>query len=172
MNKNMIIGAVVAVAVVGAGAYLLTGKGGQGGAESVTPPQATTSSLKELIASGVAQKCVFTDEQVPSSGTVYIGNGKIRGDFYATANGEQKHIQMITDGTTMHTWFDGMTTGFKLSVAVPSAAGTPAPAQNIDLDKTLEYSCLPWTVEDSVFALPTAINFVDINAMGAGIPQF
>src|SRR3989344_7159247 len=67
-------------------------------------------SLVELLAAGTAQKCTF-DHSVDGStneGRIYIGNGKMRGDFSSTVNGQTMMAHMISDGQEVNTWVDGM----------------------------------------------------------------
>ena len=55
-------------------------------------------SLKDLIGLGQTQECTFTTEG--SSGKVYIGGGKMRGDFSTTTEGQTVISLMLVDGQT------------------------------------------------------------------------
>lgn len=178
MNKT-VWGIVAAVIIIGAGWYVFMGSGadvpaGMMGPEGNAAQQqqmtgGTPMSLAELMAGGAAQKCTFDDTMAgsPTSGTVYVGGGKVRTDFTSTQDGKTMSGHMVTDGTTMHTWIDGMSRGFKMSNI--ASQGAEVPEQSFDVNKKVDYRCEAWTVDASVFALPEGVTFQDMAEIMKGI---
>lgn len=175
MNKLLLYIVVGAIIVVG-GWYVLSGRGGTGapaGQEPATTTSATSTqaaTLASLIASNVAQKCTFDDatSAAKTSGTVYIGDGKMRGDFSAVASGgETQSVHMISDGTTAYTWIEGISTGFRSSMSAHPDTGAGS-NPGLDPSKPLDYQCAPWTVDATLFELPAGYSFTDISTMLQG----
>ncbi len=134
------------------------------------PEQVTkASSLKDLIALGTSQKCTFSSEG--SEGTMYVAGGKSRGDFSTTAAGSTSKGHMMFDGKMSYVWMDGQTQGYKMSLDSvdgnkPTNAPTNTPTQSgVDYDKQMDYSCEKWSADNSMFVLPSNVEFLDIAAM-------
>lgn len=127
-------------------------------------------STAELIARGGDHVCTFdqTVENSRSTGTVYISNGKMRGDFKSdvSASGTNMSVEshMISDGEFMYTWSSMMPTGFKMAVVQNTTADgtTPTSQQMFDANMKLSYDCDPWAVDASKFTLPSAVTFTEI----------
>lgn len=142
--------------------------------ETETPAPADSSkfegSTAELIARGGDHVCTFdqTVENNRSTGTVYISNGKMRGDFKSSvvtgATPIDVESHMISDGEFMYTWSSMMPTGFKMAVVQNTTADgtTPTSQQMFDANMKLSYDCDPWTVDASKFTLPSAVTFTEI----------
>ena len=174
MSKTLLYWIVGLIIIVGGGWYFFMGSGGAG-APSGSAQQSNSSaptSLASLVASGVAQKCTFTDstDAANTSGTVYVSGGKMRGDFTAVVNGATTQAHMIGDGTNMYTWVDGMTTGFKAAVNAQASVsgGGQTSQQGLDAKKNLDYKCSPGGVDASMFTLPSGVTFNDLSAMMQG----
>ena len=123
-------------------------------------------SLQDLLAAGTAQSCTFaqTAEGGSNEGVVYIGEGKMRGDFKATANGQTINAHTIGDGKDLYTWMESLNLGFKLAMGqTQSATGQN---QSLDLNAKLNYNCSPWTVDAAKFSLPKGVQFT---AMGGAM---
>jgi hypothetical protein len=167
MNKKLtiIIPALIALVVIG-GYLVLSNKSTKTQNPDVTQnqtAQSTSTSIKDLLSSGSSQKCTFSDSETGSQGTVYIANSKMRGDFEMTANGQVTKSHMIVDGQTANLWMDGQTQGFKMSweriESQQSAQGS------VDVNKKADYKCAPWTVDSSLFAVPTNVTFQDLGSL-------
>jgi hypothetical protein len=166
--QNIIWYLIGAVAVVGVGGFAYT----QMKAPADTAPAAQeteATTMRELVASNVAQKCTFTSAQ-NTSGTILVGNGKIRGDFSSSVNGTSMVGHMVVKDNTTYVWMDGMAQGFKNSFEV--TADTQAQSQGINPDERVSYDCQPWTPDEAQFSLPSGIEFKSITEMqvqaGAG----
>lgn len=175
MNKNVTaLVIVVVLLLLGVGGYMLFGNKS---ARDTAPQTSPTSeqnqpvmggakSLKELLAGGQPQTCTFSDAE--TQGSVFVGGGKIRGDFTNLVNGTQTGSHMISDGQMFYMWTDGQTQGFKMeftpSEATPGAE-TKMPKDSFDPDKKVDYNCSGWTVDQSKFALPANVKFTDTKEM-------
>lgn len=167
MALKILIGLVI-LAAAGGGAYLATR------APSNSTPQnlevkaegASSGTLADLMARAGSHTCTAkaTHDGGTSEGTVYMSGGKLRGDFVATMGGQVVNTSFISVDGYMYTWSDMLPQGMK--VKIDAAVGTSG-GQGIDPSTPVEYSCAPWTADESMFALP-AIEFFEIGAAGAG----
>ncbi len=127
-------------------------------------------STAELIARGGDYKCTFDQvvENSRSTGTVYISNGKMRGDFKSdvSAAGTNMSVEshMISDGEYMYTWSSMMPTGMKLKIdqTITTSSETFGQQGSFDANMQLSYDCDPWSPDSSQFTLPSAITFTEI----------
>lgn len=169
MNQKMLTAvAVIIILLIGGGAYWYMSNQPNAipsGSESTNTD--TQQSLKDLIGANRPVKCEFKDDG-GAEGTVYVGNGKVRSDFTTTSGGQMMRAHMITDKETSYTWIDGMMTGYKFSMSVddqnaPVNSGTLQAQFN--QNEKLDYRCDTWSVDASLFIMPTGIEFTDLNAM-------
>jgi len=173
MSKTLLYWVIGAIIVVGGGWYAWSSMGGGTSGTTTTQEVAASSAmtLTSLMSSGVAQKCTFNDTSSTSqsSGTVYVGGGKVRGDFTAVSEGKTVQAHMISDGTTSYTWIDGMSTGFKMAMtAQTGSASSGQSSQGIDANKQLDYQCTQWAPDATEFQLPASVTFTDMSAMMTG----
>jgi len=160
MNKNVII-AVVAIVVIGAGAYLALGKPASA-PEMQVAATSTPATLRELMASSQPQKCTFTSAN-NTSGTSYVAEGKVRGDFTSIVSGKPVVGHTIVVDNTAYVWAEGMTMGFKNSFDATTSAQTST--QGIGPDERVSYSCTAWTPDENLFVLPSTVEFKAITAL-------
>lgn len=191
MNKNkIIIWVIIAIVVIGGivGYLLFSHKSGTvsqaptssannstGNSNSQTQATNGPTSLNDLLASGAAQSCTYSDVSgaVSSQGTVYIGQGKMRLDYSTLENGQNITGHMIADGQYYYTWMDGSSSGFKFAPTANQQV-SPQPNQNsqsIDTNKKIDYNCAPWSPDSSLFVLPSKVQFNDLNSAIPQIPQ-
>lgn len=131
-------------------------------------------SIKDLVSAGKSQMCTFTNstDTSDSSGVIYVAHGMMRGDFDSVAKPTQTKIQshLISDGTTNYVWTSAARQGYKMAVE-QSSSGTNTQGsqvshyQAVDYDQKLVYKCGAWTDDDSLFALPKGVQFMDMNDM-------
>lgn len=158
-----VIGLVVVVAV-GGFVYTQMGKGPASDMASTTP-QAQEQSLRELAMTETPQKCTFTSAQ-NAQGTVYVANGKVRADFSAEVNGNAMMGHSVVMDNMSYVWMDGMSQGYKNSFEVQSTSSVETQSQGLNPDERVSYSCEPWSVDESLFVIPTSIEFMTIGAAG------
>lgn len=166
MNKTG-IGIIAAIILIAAGAWFFM-KGGTGDLMMSSNEPQQQMSMKELIAKGITQKCDFSEPQSSTAGTIYIAEGKVRGDFSSQNQGANVSGHMIVDGGTVYTWMDGMTQGFKTSFNPTEGAAQGDTQQGLDPDKKTDYKCEKWSKDESKFAVPGNITFSDMSAMMQG----
>lgn len=185
MNKNLpliVIALVLLVGIGGAGYMLMQQNASQQSGIVTSPstsqenvPATSQKTLKDLLASGVAQKCTYSDkmDEVDVQGTSYMMNGKMRGDIDTTVNGKTIMMHMILDGKTMYNWMEDAKTGLMMTVDTDKTeaqiSGTAKVSQApVDINKVIDYKCEPWSADSSMFTPPTAVKFTDYSAMMQG----
>ena len=190
MNRTtLIIVVVVILIILGGGAFLLLGKSANSPLKSVQNQvaQMTTQkkSLSDFFSMTGSQKCTFTDKSNNSSGTLYIGDSKMRGDFQSQDNGKTTATHMINDGKFVYIWTDGQKSGYKMSTDIvkkQAAQVTMGPENNapseaqpssgpVDMHQQADYSCGGWSVDNAMFTLPQGITFTDYSTMMQGAMQ-
>jgi hypothetical protein len=161
MKKIVFAGAAVLLLAAGCGKSASV----QSNANTSTPPPGQTS-LKTLMAAGRPQKCLVTYSMNGNAtqGTIYLANGKMRGDFTSQVNGSPQTSHMINDGTTVYTWVEGMVMGMKMSEDASKSTSTPASSHSaaVDPDANEQYSCSAWSEDRAEFTAPVSINFSDM----------
>ena len=173
MNKNLLIG-IGAVILLGIGAFMLMNRPDVNPAPSPDSQMDNNGaatmekkSLRDLMSLGANQMCMFTDTESNSSGTMYIGSGDMRGDFISQSQGSTFTSHLVAAGNDVYMWFEGETAGFKTSLTDLdniSGMGTND-EKTVDVNKQVNYSCSPWTVDRSKFSLPAGITFTDFGEM-------
>lgn len=169
--KNKAVIAVIVILILGVGGYgayrivkHFNRLSSQSQAPTMTAPEASPTAmttLKALLALGVAQKCTF------DQGTVYMSGGKVRGDFTTTAGASH----MISMNNTSYIWMDGQTSGFKMAFdvnATPAPGGQTPTTQSqtsggIDMNQQANYNCAAWTADATLFNLPKGVTFQDLS---------
>lgn len=152
--------AILAVLVIAGGVYFYMKPAGTAMAPE---EEGTTTSgsftVQELIARGENATCTFAFDGGDSntSGTVYVGNGSLRGDYQTVAGGQTFVSHVIVKDNTASIWVDGMNEGFTSDVVgqVQTGGGSAAP----DINSKLDYTCTSWVVDASKFTLPSDVTF-------------
>ncbi len=185
----MIVTIVVVVLLLVGGAYFVMNKSHMNSSQAgqTANPQSQSQSqqmitgkksLADFFSMKGTLKCTFSNKTDNSgTGTVYIGAGKMRGDFQSAAKGTTAQTHMINDGTYVYIWTEGQKNGYKMSLdAVKGTAtqmkgnGTSSTTkpQGMDMNQQSNYSCGPWVVNGSAFKVPADITFVDYSTMMQG----
>jgi uncharacterized protein YxeA len=177
MKKNVIIYAALAVVIIiGCWYFLLRDESSgapitqnevQGVEVSVQSEDSAVPSqvsMRDLVARGQSLECTFDldVEYSKSSGTVYIADGKVRGNFdivvSMSAVGTQKfEAYMIADGEMSYVWSSLIKQGFKIPISESETASNPQ--NGVDYNQKLNYSCKPWNADASFFVPPADITF-------------
>lgn len=133
-------------------------------------PKTQSRSFKELLDTGAPVQC-HINETISGSrvvGSVYVGSGKMRGDFDTTLeNGERVKAHMITVNETAHVWSDAAMTGIKVKLSETEKLSAEQKTQGIDPDKKYNVDCGAWVVDQSVFTLPADVTFQELNVGAA-----
>lgn len=184
MNKRLAlgIGGIIVIAIIAG--FIMRKKPTNTEVKNTTSSASTTqqaeqpkieqASLKSLLGMSGTKKCTFmsTDNATVQGntylgvvGTVYVDNGKMRGEFSGFLNNARVSSYMITDSTTSYVWVDGQTTGYKMSLEKLTAADSAAKQRGIDPNKNFDFSCSNWSGDGSLFTTPTNVQFTDLSAM-------
>jgi hypothetical protein len=188
MGNKVTIGILVVITLILAGAGATWLKNSRSSQSTPSTMDASSSpvvqeadsvesqmTLKDLFSASKSQKCTFSDSSSGSSGTVYLSDGKMRGDFTSSTQGQTVTSHMIVQANTSYVWTDASDQGVKMSyekvtqltsaTASAQANGTNMP---ISLDQKINYQCSAWTLDPAVMTLPTTVKFNDFSSL---IPQ-
>lgn len=170
MNKTL-IAVVVGVVIVGGGAWYYMGQHTSGtylyGNDSATTTseenaQSSSGTLASLAARSGSWKCDVSssDANSQSSGTVYVSNGKIRGDFTSQTQAGEVTSHMVSDGSYVYVWSSASgSQGFKTAVVNNPDTSSAQNEQN-PYNSNYSYSCSAWSADTSEFDLPSGITFM------------
>lgn len=177
MSTKAIVGLIAAIVVVGGAIwYFSSGSGNQAPIEgSVEGAMENEGSgmLASLIARAGSWKCEVTSEieAAPSQGTVYVSGGKMRGDFSSqpeALGGASVVSHMINTGEFIYTWSDAYPQGMKMAVPPEGSnvSSDPAASGGVDYQSQVHYSCSPWAADESMFAPPAGVSFMELGDKG------
>lgn len=179
MNNKVVIAVLVVLllVVLAGGAFLMARKSSPLSQTQTVVKQQTT--LKSLLASGKGQKCSFDNGEANLAqviGTVYVGSGKMRGDFDAIAVGNVPvRVHMIFDSQNFYSWDEGSKQGHKFVLdAQGQTADKSGFTQAIGMNQTGSFACSDWTVDNSMLSLPSDVSFADLvlpTPPGSGAPE-
>lgn len=168
MNKKVVIAVVVLILALGL-FFVFKNKSTIG-----TPSTQTSSakSLKDLLSSGISQKCTFSDTSSENvqEGVTYVSKGKMRGDFTTTVSGKVTKSHMIVADNTSYIWTDDDKNGFKSTFNQENTpevdnAEDKNTTTGVDVNKQADYKCSAWVTDESVFTPPADIKFTDLSQM-------
>lgn len=176
MNTKVIgvIAALILLLVAG-GAYFLSQNKTTSPTTDSSKEQTTTesksSSLLDLLSSGKSQRCTFktTTSTGLTEGTFYIASTKVRGDIKTTVNAKTQEMSLIRDGDMNYIWGSslGSNTGIKMKVSLEDVSKNQQASGFIDPSNKLDYNCMPWTTDASLFTPPANIKFTDMTSLVA-----
>jgi len=172
MNKRTLFAVVIAVLVLLGGWYFASNKKSSDkmmGNEEIVEESSSQMSLKDLFMKGISQTCTFSldDETYKSSGTVYVANGKMRGDFVYQVDGSEQVSHMLVMDETSYIWQDGQAQGYKVSFneTEPDTNSSEPTNQTVDVNEKVDYNCKPGVAGTVTFELPSGVEFKAIDEM-------
>ena len=118
-------------------------------------------SLKDLIKNNISQSCSY--DQVgenPISGTIYTSAGKVKADYSSVVEDKTINSHMLFQDNISYIWTDEQKTGYKTEID-PNEVTENANG-SFDMNADLNYNCMPWVANPSVFTLPTDVEFVNL----------
>lgn len=176
MNKQLIpIFVVLVLIVLGGATFFITKKSSPPTNQTPTPTpenqniaETIEGSIKSLLAAGRSIKCTFSDtnQDVTVEGTVYAAGGKVRQDFKSTSAQINSSGHIIVDSANSYMWMDDSNQGYKFPITDQAEASPSPTSQTADIDKTLKLSCGGWVADNSMFEVPTNINFQTLSLPG------
>jgi hypothetical protein len=174
-NKSLVIAAVIVLLILllGAAGFMMMGKKGVSAPKvttensKTTQPQQTAKSLLDLVRAGQNVRCTFksTVENGSSDGTVYVSGQNVRGDFTVTLDNKPQQTSMIRKGDTTYVWGGILTEGIKMTLSLDQVSGNNQASKYVDPNQKVDYSCSPWSVDQSLFTPPTNITFRDMTSL-------
>lgn len=183
MNKKIgVIILVVLLVLLGGGAYVMMNKSSKTPTAEGTPtasPTETTAqaaltqgTLKSLMGLAKPQTCTFTSSDATTTGTVFVTDGKMAGDFTTTKEGNTVTAHMVVSDGYSYLWTGMTKVGFKVSLAeAQKAEATSTNNQGVGLNENVSYSCKDWSVDASKFTIPTDIKFSTFTMPQKAAPQ-
>lgn len=129
-------------------------------------------ALRDLIARGEALECSFTfadEEGVAGEGTSFFANGQMRMDAVVTQDNSEHMVSYILKDDTMYTWGTSADMG-QFAITMPGTMNTELDATSeaeapVGVDEDVTYDCKSWSVDNSVFAIPADLEFMDMGAI-------
>lgn len=176
MNNKLVIAAlVIAVLLIGGGAYLTLNKSQtsstpQKQTAQETPKESPTGALgtlKSLLAAGKSQACKITYPNNTGSGMFYVSDKKFSGEFKVNvANGKEVDSHTVSDGTYVYAWASEPPMGVKMKLdsILNSPVASPQ-SGSTDFNQEINYQCSPWITDNSKFQIPTNIQFTDVSGL-------
>ncbi len=155
MNKNLLLGIGAVVIIAAAGVFFFMNGGAQGIATL------GNTSLRELLSANVSQKCTFDNAE--SSGTIYVGAGKMRADFTSKSGEAAAVSHMVISNNIAYVWLDGVPQGYRMNFENLSGQGG-AQVGGVDADAKVATKCEGWQATEDTFSLPTDVTFSEVGA--------
>lgn len=134
----------------------------------------TTFSLKELLAKNIAQKCTWqlSGEEGTGQGEIIINGNKFKQTLKVEGPMGETEFIGISDGEWFYTWSNDSVTdnmAFKMKLDQTQdqteSDATQVAGGRIDWDQEYNYNCQPTTISEADLALPSGVDFVDINEL-------
>lgn len=119
-------------------------------------------SINDLIAMNESLICsiALTSSSMQRSGTMYIANGEMRGDFISTTKGVTTILSMIDNGTSLYVWKNAASAaGLKLPASVSAGGSVAASHGALDPTTSFDYYCHPWNADANFFTPPASVTF-------------
>lgn len=131
-------------------------------------PTRRSGTFNDLISTGT-QQCTYTysDDNVTSTGKIYLDNGQMRGDTTATMDGKAYNAHILIRDNMMYSWENSQPQGVKMDYTKVQAMAKDFEVQSKenpsmpDLNQKHDYDCTGWTPDAATFAVPSDIEFVD-----------
>lgn len=180
ISKNIVIAAVVLVAVAIGSIVLMNNKDSNNNVASQNKTEEHNSNdhavekgnIFSLTDMDHAHKCTFTysGDNGTSNGTMYAdgkGNGLMQMDIKTSAGNTGKSNTLLK-GNDVYGWTEvnGITAaGFKYSKATLSSQSSSASSNSnstVDPDQKFDLACNSWDVDENVFSVPSNIQFMSL----------
>jgi hypothetical protein len=133
-------------------------------------PIPSSSTYVSLFTATGNHECDY--EQVTTTGrnsnVIYIADGKMRGEFRSTVNGNTTGTLMIYTGGYLYTWNEGMTTGTKTSITklsqLPSIIPTDFAGGSIigNNSENVGWFCHNWNKDPAMLQIPSYVSFTTL----------
>lgn len=136
------------------------------------------ASLASLRNQTEALECEFrfNDEAGEGQGNSFVADGQLRVDtLYTMVDGTTTVSSFILTDATTYVWTEA--DGERQAMSFPThsstmdfeAAAADETGQLINPEETVQYTCVPWEVDNSVFVPPAGLEFIDLGVMMEGV---
>lgn len=136
-----------------------------------------SGKITDLLSLGKSIKCTYSlpvQDGTTGTGTILVSGTKMRGDStITTADNGTIESHFISMDNTMYTWSPSMPRGFKMAIdpeTINSETPGEIPEEAKALQEQMDYKCLPWIPDQSVFELPADVEFVDLSELTKSLP--
>jgi hypothetical protein len=195
-NQKMIIAVLILLLLLFLGYFLMSKKSGKEVSDSVTTgspssmenvdnTSAFSGSIFDLANAGGNMTCKYsvTDASYTMTGTSYISGRNMRVDSEVKmSNQPAMASHMISDGEWFYSWSDTLPQGMKMKLESANevqgnqgnSMDNPSSSQQLDkLKQNMDFKCSKWAPDNSVFALPKNVEFMDLSvqAQPSGMPS-
>lgn len=170
---KIIIGVLVLGAIGGGAYYYSTSPVKEMQSETATIPEATGKKMAfaDFVKNDTGSyKCTVHQSvaNTDSTGTVYVANKMISGQFTTMYNGQKIDTSFIMRDGYSYGWTSMMPTmGYKVKVDTDTqVANTNAAASgsySFNAQQIGDYNCEIWTTDESKFAVPSSVTFKALN---------
>lgn len=134
-------------------------------------------SMRDLLMRGQSMECQFTfsDAEVDGEGTGFFDGERMRMDSMMEIDGSVHHASYIYADDSMYAWGEMPEGSFAITMPVDGEDAIDDFADDADtpvgVDEEVSYECEAWSVDNSVFAPPESVEFMDMGAMMDGMMQ-
>lgn len=175
--KNTIITAVVIVAIAVSGYFILRDKPTSTSSDDLAKVEDTvkmedgtapTSSKKmafsQFVNQGGTYKCTVTQYvgETSTQGTVYIDNGKMKGEFKTVADGVNIDSNFVLRDGFMFSWSSMSKMGIKMPIEEKTSVNGSTETSGFNTEQIGDYDCQTWAADSSTFTVPTTITFTQV----------
>lgn len=126
-------------------------------------------SIEGIAALNKPYRCTFLKNDGASqvNGSITIAEGMVRGDFdirLEAQDGGEFSSHFIMRDNVNYTWTSIQPIGFKSEIATNASknASPEEQSQLVGTKEKVDYKCVPWNPNLTIFELPSGINFLDL----------
>lgn len=167
---------VFAVLILGLSFYLIMPQKTQEtktGKTEISPTPSKNQNdtyLLNLILSKKNLSCSFNTVLINGAdyhGTFYMGGGNLRGYFSGTENNRNILTDVLMTDGEIYAWPDKSANGIKAKVSFDKLSSLSAQKT----ERSIDYKCEPWILDDSKFKLPKNVTFTDMTNAASFLPS-
>lgn len=139
-------------------------------------------TLSDLMAKKTPVNCQVSIGQsgMTQTQTIYFDGSNLRTDVAMNVEDRQNTAHVVLKDGWEYMWSEGVASGAagnigtKINVSElkkqQAQVASEAPQNNggIDIQRTMNFSCIPWVPDAAQFALPADIQFQDMTSFGTG----
>ena len=82
-----------------------------------------------------------------------------------TTNGKLNTMNILRDGDTNYIWGSALPTGIKMTLSANDLATKINTTSATNPNQKMDFTCVAWTVDKSLFTVPTDVKFTDTSSI-------